>query len=209
MRNRKYDYTTLTQIFYSNNMNIKHPYWIVISTLIAQHSLPVWIVEYSRKSTAFTITNFLYIFPSVDLSTKAQTVLSGTEHKDTIKCLEYWQDKQLLISGGWDRRVCLYDPRQSEAGKQSLVSSHELPERVYAMSVAQSMLVVGTAGRHIHIYDCRQMKEPFQRRESSLKFQTRAIRCFPDAKGLSYYVSCYVCVHIDLSMYIRIRYFID
>lgn len=84
--------------------------------------------------------------------------------------------------GGWDRKVRLYDPRQEDSSKQ-YVSGHEMPERVYAMSSADNMLVIGTAHRHIHVYDVRNMKQPFQRRESSLKFQTRAIRCFPDAKG--------------------------
>jgi cell cycle arrest protein BUB3 len=43
--------------------------------------------------------------------------------------------------------------------------------------------VVGTAGRSIWIYDIRNMAEPEQKRESSLKYQTRCIRTFPDATG--------------------------
>lgn len=57
------------------------------------------------------------------------------------------------------------------------------PERVYAMDVADRKLVVGTAGRHVYIYDIRNMQETLQKRESSLKYQTRAISCFPSGEG--------------------------
>jgi cell cycle arrest protein BUB3 len=39
------------------------------------------------------------------------------------------------------------------------------------------------AERHVHVYDVRNMAEPLQRRESSLKYQTRAIACMPDGEG--------------------------
>jgi cell cycle arrest protein BUB3 len=35
----------------------------------------------------------------------------------------------------------------------------------------------------VHVYDIRKMSEPQQRRESSLKHQTRCIRTFPDGTG--------------------------
>ena len=57
------------------------------------------------------------------------------------------------------------------------------PERVYTMDVADRKLVVGTAGRHVYIYDIRNMNETLQKRESSLKYQTRAISCFPTGEG--------------------------
>jgi hypothetical protein len=61
--------------------------------------------------------------------------------------------------------------------------TYNQPERVYAMDVADHKLVVGTAGRHVFIYDVRNMAETMQRRESSLKYQTRAISCFPSGEG--------------------------
>ena len=51
------------------------------------------------------------------------------------------------------------------------------------MDVADRKLVVGTAGRHVYIYDVRNMSETLQKRESSLKYQTRAISCFPTGEG--------------------------
>lgn len=48
------------------------------------------------------------------------------------------------------------------------------------MSSAGNKLVVGTAKRHISIYDVRNMANSLDTRESSLKYQTRDIACFPN-----------------------------
>lgn len=41
-------------------------------------------------------------------------------------------------------------------------------------------LIVGTAGRRVLVWDLRNMGYVQQRRESSLKYQTRCIRAFPN-----------------------------
>ena len=51
------------------------------------------------------------------------------------------------------------------------------------MSVSNVRAVVGTSNRHIWVYDMRSLVEPEQRRMSSLKFQTRCVRVFPDQMG--------------------------
>lgn len=51
------------------------------------------------------------------------------------------------------------------------------------MSVSDVRTVVGTSNRHIWVYDMRSLVEPEQRRVSSLKFQTRCVRVFPDKSG--------------------------
>ena len=51
------------------------------------------------------------------------------------------------------------------------------------MDVAGPRVVVACAGRAVNIWDLRKMSEPEQRRESSLKYQTRAVRVFPDKTG--------------------------
>ena len=51
--------------------------------------------------------------------------------------------------------------------------------QVFTMSLCGERLVVGTAGRRVYIWDLRNMGF-VQKRESSLKFQTRCIRCFPN-----------------------------
>jgi cell cycle arrest protein BUB3 len=54
------------------------------------------------------------------------------------------------------------------------------------MDACDEKLVVGTANRKIMIWDLNNMGMP-ELRESSLKFQTRNIACFPNKQG---YVLC-------------------
>ena len=83
-----------------------------------------------------------------------------------------------MVSGSWDMNVKLWDPRTNNC-----LGTYKQPQKVYTMSLSNEKLVVGTAERLVHIYDLRNMDEPLQKRESSLKFQTRCIRCFPDGTG--------------------------
>lgn len=46
--------------------------------------------------------------------------------------------------------------------------------------MAGDRLIVGTAGRRVLVWDLRNMGYVQQRRESSLKYQTRCIRAFPN-----------------------------
>lgn len=55
--------------------------------------------------------------------------------------------------------------------------------KVYTLSVAGDRLIVGTAGRRVLVWDLRNMGYVQQRRESSLKYQTRCIRAFPNKQA--------------------------
>jgi len=99
-------------------------------------------------------------------------------HDDTIKAVVFANGPRLAATGSWDRTVRLWDPRQ-----QNPVSVHGQPDKVYTMAVTGDNLVVGTAGRHVWIWDVRQMGSVKQRRESSLKFQTRYIAGMPSGEG--------------------------
>ena len=69
--------------------------------------------------------------------------------------------------------------------QQQPVGQFDLPERAYAMDVQDSLLVVGTAGRHVIAYDLSGAPREHTRKESPLKFQTRCIACFPEATGFA------------------------
>lgn len=86
-----------------------------------------------------------------------------------------------VISGGWDRQLRLWDSRGLPT--TTPLSTALLPERVYSMSLQGHRLVVAMAGRHVWVFDLRQMPHPEQRRESSLKYQTKCVRLYPDATG--------------------------
>eukprot|EP01122_Echinamoeba_exundans_P013320 TRINITY_DN5799_c0_g1_i1.p1 TRINITY_DN5799_c0_g1~~TRINITY_DN5799_c0_g1_i1.p1 ORF type:complete len:331 (+),score=67.71 TRINITY_DN5799_c0_g1_i1:44-1036(+) len=133
-----------------------------------------WSDDYHCFSGGLDKTVKLYDVPS------AQETVVG-EHEGAVRCLEWNRQEQLVISGSWDGSVRLWDMRARERCTANL----RQPERVYTMDVIQNKLVVGTAGRHIWIWDLRRMKEPEQRRESSLKYQTRCLRAYPDGSGFA------------------------
>ncbi|KAJ8404793.1 hypothetical protein AAFF_G00331800 [Aldrovandia affinis] len=111
-----------------------------------------------------------------DLNTDQDTIV-GT-HDAPIRCVEYCPEVNVMVTGSWDRSVRLWDPRTPcNAG------TFTQPEKVYTLSVAGDRLIVGTAGRKVLVWDLRNMGYVQQRRESSLKYQTRCIRAFPNKQG--------------------------
>ena len=101
-------------------------------------------------------------------------------HKQPVKCAEYAALQGAVVSAGWDRALHLWDPRQRGGAAAATI---ELPDKAYTMGLSEGRIVVGMAGRHVYVYDLRNMVAEEQRRQSSLKYQTRCIRCFPNGSG--------------------------
>ncbi|VAH88199.1 unnamed protein product [Triticum turgidum subsp. durum] len=104
-------------------------------------------------------------------------------HDAPVRCVEYSYAAGQVITGSWDKTIKCWDPRGVSGPERTLVGTYAQPERVYSMSLVGNRLVVATAGRHVSIYDLRNMSQPEQKRESSLKYQTRCVRCFPNGTG--------------------------
>eukprot|EP00048_Salpingoeca_helianthica_P015840 m.228899 g.228899 ORF g.228899 m.228899 type:complete len:327 (+) comp17620_c0_seq1:1343-2323(+) len=111
----------------------------------------------------------------VDLDTA--TVHTLGNHASGVRCVVARPDGP-IVSGSWDKTIRLWDPRTRAA-----TGEHAQADKVYTMALSDNRLVVGMAGRHVWIWDLRNMAGPEQRRESSLKYQTRCIRAFPDKQG--------------------------
>lgn len=105
------------------------------------------------------------------------------QHTAGIRCVEYSNEGSVVVTGSWDKTVSLWDPRSHEPR----AGTYQQTEKVFALALAGYRLVVGTAGRHVLIYDVRNMARPEQRRISNLKHQTRCIRC--NRNGESYILS--------------------
>ena len=98
-------------------------------------------------------------------------------HNDAVSTLSIHSRTGSVISGSWDKTLRLHDLR----GGQSCV--YDLPGKVFSTDVCGDIIVAGLEKRAIHVYDVRNMAEPIQRRESSLKYMTRAVKCMPDGSG--------------------------
>ncbi|XP_020233253.1 mitotic checkpoint protein BUB3.2 [Cajanus cajan] len=113
---------------------------------------------------------------------------------DGISNLRFSNHSDHLLVSSWDKSVRLYDASANVLRGEFMHSGpvldccfHDDSSGFSAAADNTSLvghrLVVATAGRHVNIYDLRNMSQPEQRRESSLKYQTRCIRCYPNGTG--------------------------
>ncbi|KAJ3415587.1 mitotic spindle checkpoint protein Bub3 [Chytridiales sp. JEL 0842] len=114
----------------------------------------------------------------VDLHTTTEKTLGS--HSDAIRVVLHNPGTQNIITGSWDRSIKLWDPRTSSNPE---VGQYPQPNKIFSMDVAHNKLVVAMAGRLVYIYDLRNMTETLQKRESSLKFMTRSVKCMPNGEG--------------------------
>lgn len=109
----------------------------------------------------------------------------------TISSNEDTTSSNLVASASWNKQLCVWDLRQQSSTPSAQVL---LPGKAFSMDVdgSRNRILVATSGRRTCVYDLRMLKEDesttFQldavlERESSLKFQTRCIRLFPDGHG--------------------------
>jgi len=137
---------------------------------------PFWIVVFMNDNTVFS--------GGLDRAVKMYDVASGTDrilgkHEKPVRVTMYSSEHNLLVTCGWDAVMKLWDHRQP----QPELSAHAQPAKVFAASQRGNRVVVGCASRHVFVWDLRQTSDPEQRRESSLKYQTRAIGCFVAGDG--------------------------
>lgn len=109
----------------------------------------------------------------------------GTHDKAIRSVVSIPNNTALVATGGWDANVKIWDSRLPT--NTCCIATIQQPGKVYAMDISPdaTTLVIGTHGRHVNLYDIRNPNAPtqVQRRESSLKHQTRAIKCNTDSTG--------------------------
>ncbi|KAG0227212.1 hypothetical protein BGW42_003103 [Actinomortierella wolfii] len=115
-----------------------------------------------------------------DFATNTGRVLGS--HGDAVRAMEYSTANNFLVTGSWDKTIRTWDHRAGAENECNL-GTYNQPEKIFSLDVHDQKLVVAMAGRHVYIYDLRNMKETLQRRESSLKYQTRMVRCMKDGLG--------------------------
>ncbi|KAI9732323.1 MAG: hypothetical protein M1834_001530 [Cirrosporium novae-zelandiae] len=129
----------------------------------------------------------------INLTTGEQTVLSS--HGAGVKSVVYSASESLLISASWDSTLHIHHVKQPDLSPAII----PLPSKPFSLSLSPTKLVVAMASRTLEIFQLAQLAEltsqssqpspnivkmePWQRRESSLKFMTRAVACMPNDAG--------------------------
>jgi cell cycle arrest protein BUB3 len=102
----------------------------------------------------------------------------------------------LVVSSSWNHQLCVWDLRQNSNNNNTPVAEAVLPGKAFAMDVdvSRNRILVATSGRRNCFFDLRVLKEEENNdeifkldsvleRESSLKFQTRCVKFFPNGYG--------------------------
>ncbi|KXT11356.1 hypothetical protein AC579_9457 [Pseudocercospora musae] len=117
--------------------------------------------------------------------TQPNQAVTVAGHDQPIRCVETFNHNgtPMLVTGSWDKTIKYWDTRQP--GQQAAVTV-DAKERVYTMDVRNdSMLVVGTAERWIHVIDLKNPTTFFKSLQSPLKWQTRVVSTFTDGTGFA------------------------
>lgn len=131
---------------------------------------------------------------SINLLTGVQTVLSS--HTAGVKSLAYSRIHGILVSASWDSTLHIHHPHNPSLSYATIT----LPSKPFSLSLTPTKLVVVMASRALHIYDLAILAsessvpssspspkvlqiEPWQRRESALRFMARAVACMPNDAG--------------------------
>lgn len=131
--------------------------------------------------------------------TDKNDLLSGKTNA-AVSCLSTI-DANMIASAGWNKKFYLWDVRVQSKGN-SAAATVDLPGKAFSMDASSdgTKVVVATSGRRNCFLDIRQPREPqpdkendesstiatvLLDRESSLKYQTRCVKFFPDGKGIA------------------------
>lgn len=145
--------------------------WEVTSNSITpkaqqSHSGPVLDAAWSHDGTkVFTCSVDKAAF-MWDLQSNSFTQIAA--HDAPIKTIDWIHSPgySCVMTGSWDKTLKFWDTR-TDAPMLTL----NLPERCYTAAVHYPLAVVGTAGRHVLIYNLDNKPSEYKRMESPLKFQ--------------------------------------
>lgn len=166
-----------------------------------EHRAPVLDVGFGANDTEFYSAGLDWDVRHIDTTTSAQTVLST--HDAAVRSVIYSKEHGLVISASWDAtlHVHIHQPTTTPTPAPAVIIP--LPAKVFALSITPTKLVVAMSSRAFHIYELTTLAqaakeastspsssptrtdeiEPYQRREGSLKFMTRAVATMPTDSG--------------------------
>lgn len=120
-----------------------------------------------------------------------------SSHDKASNQVAYSHTQKILLSTSWDATLHIHDPESRKYVRL------QLPAKPFALSLTTERAVVAMAERKVFVYELRALKaileqtgdtttpqqpisaQPWQQRDSSLKFMTRDVACMPDGTGFA------------------------
>ncbi|KAI0197536.1 WD40-repeat-containing domain protein [Astrocystis sublimbata] len=154
-----------------------------------EHRAPVLDVCFGADDDEAFSAGTDWAVSRLDLTSGEQTVLS--RHSAPVRRVVYSRQHSILISASWDSTLHVHNPHDASATVPLVIP---LPGKPHALAASPSKLIVAMTSRLVHIYDLSTLvsslqsappspPSPWQQRESSLKFLTRAVAAMPSDAG--------------------------
>ncbi|KAK3053703.1 mitotic spindle checkpoint protein Bub3 [Extremus antarcticus] len=110
-----------------------------------------------------------------DINTDTQTLLSA--HEKSSNKVAYSTDHNILISTSWDGTMHVHD-----ADNRAVVAMADRKVSIYDLRALRALVdQTGNTADHRDVLEV----QPWQERDSSLKFMTRAVACMADSTGFA------------------------
>ncbi|KAI1416912.1 mitotic checkpoint protein BUB3 [Hypoxylon sp. FL1857] len=153
-----------------------------------EHRAPVMDVCFGKDGSEAFSAGMDWQVRRLDLETGDQTTLS--KHEAPVRRVVYSREHSLLVSASWDSTLHVHSPTNLSLTPLTI----PLPGKPHAMAASPSKVIVAMTSRLVHIYDLSTLSsaltsqsgeppQPWQQRESSLKFLTRAVAAMPSDAG--------------------------
>lgn len=97
---------------------------------------------------------------------------------NNLKSIE--DQPQVLVASDFGGNLQFIDTR-----KQRPILSRKLPKKIFCLDTTSEYLTIGMSERRIEIYDNRNWDQPYQIRESGLKYQIKDLKNFPSGEGFA------------------------
>ncbi|CAJ2513897.1 Uu.00g020160.m01.CDS01 [Anthostomella pinea] len=154
-----------------------------------EHRAPVMDVCFGASDDEAFTAGMDWQVLRIDLNSGEQSVVS--KHSAPVRRVVYSRQHSLLISASWDSTLHVHNPTNASLAPLTI----PLPGKPHALAASPSKVIVAMTSRLVHIYDLATLSaaltspsasdppQPWQQRESSLKFLTRAVAAMPSDAG--------------------------
>ncbi|KAK5987920.1 Mitotic checkpoint protein BUB3.1 [Cladobotryum mycophilum] len=152
-----------------------------------EHRAPVLDVCFGADDNEAFTAGMDWTVNRVNLQTGEMTALS--KHAAPVRCVVYSRSYGILVSASWDCSLNLHNLNDPSSSPIRI----PLPGKPHALAGSPTKVVVAMTGRVINIYDINAITslftsgstelKPWQQRESSLRYLTRAVSCMPNDAG--------------------------
>jgi cell cycle arrest protein BUB3 len=164
-----------------------------------EHRAPVLDICFGHNDKTAFSAGLDWDVNRIDLESGQKTLISS--HNAGVKSIVYSHNHSLLVSASWDSTLHVHILKDGIIDHAP--ATIPLPSKPFSISLTPTRLVVAMASRQIYIYELAALKmltsqsapssenagqsiieiQPWQQRESSLKFMTRAVCCMPNDQG--------------------------